>query len=65
MAVGLVAAAGASRLLSSLLFEVSARDPATFAAVAALLFAVSAAAIYPPVQRAVAIDPVRAFREEV
>ena len=62
---GLAAAAAASQLLGSLLFEVSARDPVTFAAVAALLLAVSAAAIYPQVQRAVAVDPVRAIREEV
>jgi putative ABC transport system permease protein len=65
MAVGLVVAAAASQVLTSLLFEVSARDPVTFAGVAALLLAVSTAAIYPPVQRAVAIDPVRAFREDV
>lgn len=61
---GVVLAAGATRVLASLLFEVSARDPVTFATVTAVLFAVSVVAIYLPARRAAAIDPIRALREE-
>ncbi|MCC7124952.1 MAG: hypothetical protein IT178_08890, partial [Acidobacteria bacterium] len=52
-------------LLRSQLFGVSARDPLTFAAVAAVLVAVSLVAIYLPARRAATVDPVRAFREEL
>ncbi len=62
--LGLAAALGASRLLSSLLFEVSARDPLTFAVVAALLLGVSLAATWLPARRAAAVDPLVALREE-
>jgi putative ABC transport system permease protein len=62
--VGVVLAAGATRVLASLLFEVSARDPATFATVTAVLLAVSVVAIYLPARRAAGIDPIRALREE-
>ena len=64
VAVGLVAAFAATRLMASLLFEVSTHDPATFAAVALLLTGVSAAATYLPARRAAGIDPVRALRQE-
>lgn len=53
-----------ARLMASLLFEVSAYDPVTFATVALVLTAVSAAATYLPARRAAAIDPVRALRLE-
>jgi ABC-type antimicrobial peptide transport system permease subunit len=62
--VGLVAALASTRLIASLLFEVSAHDPATFATVALVLTAVSAAATYLPARRAAGIDPVRALRQE-
>jgi ABC-type antimicrobial peptide transport system permease subunit len=62
--VGLVAAWASTRLLASLLFEVSARDPITFAAVAFALTAVSAVATYLPARRAAGIDPLQALREE-
>ena len=64
VAVGLVAALAATRLMASLLFEVSTRDPATFATVAVLLTLVSAAATYVPARRAAGIDPVRALRQD-
>jgi predicted permease len=64
IAVGLVAAFAATRLMASLLFEVSARDPATFAGVALALTAVSAAAAYLPARRAASIDPLSALRQE-
>jgi predicted permease len=58
---GLVAAAAATRVLESLLFEVRARDPWTFAAVAAGTAAVAALAALTPAWRATRIDPVRAL----
>jgi putative ABC transport system permease protein len=62
--VGLAAASIATRLMASLLFEISARDPATFATVAAVLILVSALATYLPARRAAAIDPLTALRDE-
>ena len=66
--VGLVIGAGtagaASRTLSSLLYEVSASDPLTFVAIAALIAAVALAASYLPARRAVRIDPIDALRSE-
>ena len=63
-AVGLVAAAGLTRLMSSLLFGVTALDPVTYAAVAALLVAAAVLASYFPARRAIAVDPVQALRAE-
>ena len=62
--IGLGAAAAATRLMASLLFEVSAHDPATFAIAALILTAVSVAATYVPARRAAAIDPARALRQQ-
>jgi putative ABC transport system permease protein len=64
VAVGLVAAVAATRVLSSLLFGVSDRDPVTFAGVTALLIGVSALASYLPARRAGNIDPLEAIRQE-
>jgi predicted permease len=63
-AVGLVAAAGVTRLMSTLLFGVKALDPVTYAAVSALLIAAAVLASYFPARRAMAIDPVEAIRAE-
>ncbi|HTA46228.1 MAG TPA: ABC transporter permease [Bryobacteraceae bacterium] len=63
-ALGLVAAAGLTRLMSSLLFGVTALDPVTYAAVAALLIAAAVLASYLPARRAVATDPVQTLRAE-
>jgi ABC-type antimicrobial peptide transport system permease subunit len=63
-AIGLVAAAGLTRLMSSLLFGVTALDPLTYAAVSALLIAAAVLASYLPARRAMAIDPVEALRME-
>jgi predicted permease len=63
-AVGLVAAAGLTRLMSSLLFGVTALDPVTYVAVTALLIAAAVLASYLPARRALALDPVQALRAE-
>lgn len=62
--LGLAAAAAVTRLMSSLLFGVKALDPATFAAVAALLVAAASLASFIPARRATAVDPVEALRIE-
>ena len=64
IAAGLVAAFALTRFVRTLLYEVSPSDPAAFAAMAALLFAVALAASYVPARRAGRIDPVRALKAE-
>jgi predicted permease len=60
--LGVTAALALWRVFSSLLFGVSSSDPRTFAAVAALLLGVAAAASYAPARRAMRIDPMLALR---
>ena len=64
IAVGIAAALALTRLMRSLLFEVSPADPLTFAAIAALLVAVALAACYIPARRAMRVDPMTALRYE-
>jgi putative ABC transport system permease protein len=62
--VGMAGAAALTRLLSSLLFEVSATDPLVFAAISLALLLIGAGASYLPARRATRVDPMVAIREE-
>jgi putative ABC transport system permease protein len=67
-ALGVVIGIGASlaitRVMSSLLFGISATDPATFIGVAVLLGGVALIASYIPTRRAMRLDPTEALRYE-
>lgn len=61
---GLGASAALTRLLSSLLFDVSTIDPITYAMVSTGLVAAAMLASYIPAHRAIAVNPVEALRSE-
>jgi len=62
LAAGILVALGLAQMLKAFLFGVTATDPATFVAVAALLIAVSVLAGYLPARRAASADPLTALR---
>jgi putative ABC transport system permease protein len=64
VSIGIAASFAITRLLSSLLFGVSATDPITFASVAVLLSVVALLASYIPARRAMRLDPNTALRCE-
>jgi putative ABC transport system permease protein len=64
VAAGLAASFGLTRLISTLLFEVTATDAATFTAVSVGLFLVTLIACYVPARRATRVDPLKALRYE-
>jgi predicted permease len=64
LAIGLVAALGVTRLMSSLLFGVAPHDPTAYAAALAVIVAAAALASWLPARRAAAIDPVETLKAE-
>lgn len=64
VAIGVASAFALTRLLRGMLFQVSATDPAVFAAAAGGLLAVCALAGYLPARRAAGVDPLAALRHE-
>jgi putative ABC transport system permease protein len=64
LVIGLLIAVGATRLMTTLLFSVSATDPVTFASVSALLIVVALMACWLPARRAAKVDPMVTLRQE-
>src|SRR3954466_14262170 len=64
LAIGAAAALAAGRALTTLLFAVSAADPATFVSVAAALAVAAFCASYLPARRAAKVDPMEALRTD-
>ena len=61
---GLLGALGLTRVLESLLYGVSSRDPLTYAALAALFSAMALIATWLPAARASRVEPILAIRNE-
>jgi putative ABC transport system permease protein len=64
LTAGLAAAVALTRLMSSLLFGVTALDPPTYAGVLAVVLIATVLASYLPARRAARLDPVNALRSD-
>jgi len=64
LAIGLAGAFAATQILDSLLFGITAHDPATFTSVCGVLLTVMLLAAYLPARRATRVDPIIALRTE-
>jgi putative ABC transport system permease protein len=64
VAIGIAAALGVTRMMSSFLYEVRPADPTTFVVVCVILLSVTALACYLPARRATRVDPLVALRHD-
>jgi putative ABC transport system permease protein len=64
IAAGLLGAAALTRVMRTLLYEVTPTDPFTFTAVSVVLIGIAAIASYIPARRAMRVDPMVALRYE-
>jgi putative ABC transport system permease protein len=64
VALGIVGALGAARVIEGLLYSVSATDPMVYSALAVLLLSIAALACYVPARRAMRVDPMAALRAD-
>lgn len=62
--VGVVGAFGVTRVIASLLYNVTPSDPVSFVGVALFLTVIAFVASYLPARRATAVDPIVALRNE-
>jgi len=64
LVVGVAGAVALTRVLATLLYDISPTDPLTFTGVTLVLGAVAVAASYFPARRAARVDPIVALRQE-